>query len=166
MIAGRVWKFPDNINTDLMLPGNLLYKPEQEQMRHLFAANRPGWVDQVAKGDIIVAGQNFGTGSARPGARSMRNLGIACVIADSLNGLFFRSCVSYGLLAFECKGVADLFAEGDRAQVSLDDFSVANATSGAALQARPVPSQLLEIITAGGVYPLLQSKGLVTSFGA
>ena len=106
MIAGRVWTFGDNINTDLMLPGSLLFATEDEQKRAVFSANRPGWVDEVRPGDIIVGGLNYGMGSSRPAARSLRNLGIAALVAESINGLFFRNAVNFGLVAFECPGVA------------------------------------------------------------
>src|SRR5438270_761354 len=69
-IAGRVWKFGDNINTDLMLPGHLLTASEAEQMKAVFAANRPGWVGEVGHGDIIIGGRDFGTGSSRRGGRA------------------------------------------------------------------------------------------------
>ena len=75
-LGGKVWKFGDDINTDLMLPGPLLTGTEAEQARAVFAANRPGWVDQIGPGDIIVGGRNFGTGSSRPAARSLRNIGL------------------------------------------------------------------------------------------
>jgi 3-isopropylmalate/(R)-2-methylmalate dehydratase small subunit len=161
MIEGRAWLFGDNINTDLMLPGSVLYRNEAEQLRQLFASTRPGWVDGVKPGDVLVAGENFGTGSSRPAARSLRNAGIACVVAESLNGLFFRSCVSYGLLALECPGVRTLFAEGDLAEISLEAFVVRRPASGVELAALPVPQRLLDIIAAGGIYPLLEAKGLV-----
>ena len=70
MICGKVWKFGDDINTDLMLPGPLLFATEEEQKKAVFSANRPGWVDQVRAGDVIIGGLNFGMGSSRPAARS------------------------------------------------------------------------------------------------
>ena len=82
MITGRVWKFGDNINTDLMLPGSLAYASEDAQRRAVFSANRPGWVDLVQKGDILIGGRNYGIGSSRPAARSLRNLGLGCLIAN------------------------------------------------------------------------------------
>ncbi|HEX9837526.1 MAG TPA: 3-isopropylmalate dehydratase, partial [Alphaproteobacteria bacterium] len=88
MIAALVWKFADDINTDLMLPGSVMVKSEAEQARAVFAANRPAWVDAMRKGDAIVAGRNFGMGSNRPAARSLRNLGVAFLLAESINGLF------------------------------------------------------------------------------
>jgi 3-isopropylmalate/(R)-2-methylmalate dehydratase small subunit len=162
MIKGRVWTFGDNINTDLMLPGALLFASEEEQMRAVFSANRPGWVDTVTPGDIIVGGSNYGTGSSRPAARSLSNLGIGCVVADSINGLFFRGCVSHGLLALECPGVAAAFTEGDIAEVSFEDFTIRNATRGGRLQAQAVPEQLFSLMRAGGIFPLLERNGLVT----
>ena len=140
MISGKVWKFGDDINTDLMLPGSLLFATEDEQKRAVFSANRPGWVDEVRPGDIIVGGLNYGMGSSRPAARSLRNLGIAALVAESINGLFFRNAVNFGLVAFECPGVHTAFIEGQTAEISLDDFTVLNRDTGAVLKASPVPT--------------------------
>jgi 3-isopropylmalate/(R)-2-methylmalate dehydratase small subunit len=160
-LAGRVWIFGDHINTDLMLPGNVRLASEEVQARHVFAANRPGWVDAVRRGDFVVAGSNFGTGSSRPAARSLRNLGIACVIAESINGLFFRNAVNYGLLAVESPGVAAAFAEGQTAEFSLADFTVRNRETGALLKALPIPGKLLDIMMGGGLFPVMEARGLI-----
>src|SRR5919204_4825257 len=133
MITGRVWKFGDDINTDLMLPGPLLTAAEAEQARAVFAANRPGWVDQISRGDIIVGRRNFGTGSSRPAARSLRNLGLGCLVAESINGLFFRNAVSFGFLALECPGISDAFEEGQIAEIAIDIWTVRNCNTGAVL---------------------------------
>ena len=161
MIAGRVWTFGDNINTDLMLPGSLLFATEDEQKRAVFSASRPGWVDEVRPGDIIVGGLNYGMGSSRPAARSLRNLGIAALVAESINGLFFRNAVNFGLVAFECPGVHTAFIEGQTAEISLDDFTVRNRDTGAVLKASPVPPMLLDMMRHGGVYPDLERRGLI-----
>src|SRR5262249_27329999 len=124
MIAGRVWKFGDNINTDLMLPGPLLLATDEEQRRAVFSANRPDWVDQVRPGDIIVGGLNYGMGSSRPAARSLRNCGVAALVAESINGLFFRNAVNYGLLALECPGISTACEEGQELEISVEDFTV------------------------------------------
>lgn len=162
MITGRVWKFGDNINTDLMLPGSLAYASEDMQKRAVFSANRPGWVDLVEPGDIIVGGQNYGIGSSRPAARSLRNLKLSCLLAESINGLFFRNAVNFGFLAIECPGVFELFEEGHRARVDLDAWTVTNQDTGAALNASRFPAPLLATIRGGGVYPLLESEGFVS----
>jgi 3-isopropylmalate/(R)-2-methylmalate dehydratase small subunit len=160
-VTGRVWKFGENINTDLMLPGHVHAASEEEQARAVFSANRPGWAKEVVPGDFIVGGRNYGMGSSRPAARSLRNVGIACLIADSINGLFFRNCVNFGLLAVECPGVSAEFAEGQTAEVSLADFTVLNTATGKLLQALPIPDNLLALMHGGGIYPVLEKQGLI-----
>lgn len=157
----RVWKFPDNINTDLIIPSGSIYLSAEEQARLAFSANRPGWVDQMRPGDIIVAGKNFGLGSSRPAARSLKILGVACVIAESINGLFFRNCVNYAFPAMECPGVAELFAEGDIARVDFLDGSVRNVTTGGTAGGKTLPPKLLDLLQAGGIYALLEQKGII-----
>jgi 3-isopropylmalate/(R)-2-methylmalate dehydratase small subunit len=161
MPAGRVWKFGDDINTDLMLPGPLLTATEAEQARAVFSANRPGWIDQITQGDIIVGGRNFGTGSSRPAARSLRNIGIGALLAESINGLFFRNAVSFGFLALECPGVHTAFEEGQTAEISIADWTVRNRDTGTVLHASPVPDRLLSLMTSGGIFPLLEAEGLI-----
>ena len=161
MTTGRVWKFGDDINTDLMLPGPLLMASEEEQRRAVFSANRPGWVDEVRPGDIIIGGRNFGTGSSRPAARSLRNLGLGALIAESINGLFFRNAVSFGFLALECPGISSAFEEGQTAEIAIDTWTVRNRDNGAVFPISPVPEQLLSLMTGGGIYPLLERQGLI-----
>ena len=159
MLTGRIWKFGDDINTDLMLPGPLLTASEEEQRRAVFSANRPGWVDQVRPGDIIIGGRNFGTGSSRPAARSLRNLGLGALIAESINGLFFRNAVSFGFLALERRGIGAAFEEGQTAEIAIETWTVRNCDTGAVLPVKPVPDQLLSLMTSGGIYPVLEKTG-------
>ena len=161
IISGRVWKFGDNINTDLMLPGDVHAGSEEEQAGAVFRANRPGWLKEMARGDLIVGGRNYGTGSSRPAARSLRNIGIACLVADSINSLFFRKCVNFGLVALECPGVSAAFEELQIADISLDDFTVKNRATGVVLKAQPVPEHLLAMMQSGGLYPLLEKQGYI-----
>ena len=157
MLAGRTWAFGDNINTDLMLPGPLLLATEEEQRRAVFSANRPGWVDQVQVGDMIIGGLNYGMGSSRPAARSLRNCGIRALI----NGLFFRNAVNFGLLAIECPGIRAAFSEGQTAEITLEDFTVRNRETGVEFKALPVPQMLLDMMLGGGLYPHLEKEGLI-----
>ena len=161
IITGRVWKFGDNINTDLMLPGDVHAGTEEEQAAAVFRANRPGWLKEMRRGDLIIGGRNYGTGSSRPAARSLRNIGIACLIADSINSLFFRNCVNFGLVALECPGISDAFEELQIAEVSLADFTIRNLATGAVLHAQPVPAHLLDMMQNGGLYPLLEKQGYI-----
>ena len=159
--VARIWKFGDNINTDLILPNVAFYLTPQEQLKYIFRANRPGWVDLAQPGDILIGGKNFGMGSSRPAARNLKNLGVACLVADSINGLFYRNSVNFALPAMECGGVEALFEEGDIAEVDFDEGVVTNTGTGKSVPARKIPPQLLEIVNAGGIFPLLEREGLI-----
>ena len=161
--TARVWKFGDNINTDLILPNVAFYLTPQEQIKYIFRANRPGWVDQVQTGDILIGGRNFGMGSSRPAARNLKNLGLSCLVAHSINGLFYRNAVNFAFPAMECNGVEALFDEGDVAEIDFENGSVKNLRSGKALEARTIPPQLLKIVEAGGIFPLLEREGSIAA---
>ena len=159
----RTWKVGDNINTDLILPNRAFYLTPQEQPKFVFSANRPGWSDLVTKGDILIGGRNFGMGSSRPAARSLRNLGLACLVAESINGLFFRNCVNFAFPAMECPGVANAFQEGDVAQVSFESATIVNTRTGLRLVGRGMPAELRAVVAAGGLFPLLEQQGYIAS---
>ena len=161
MIEARVWKFGDDINTDLMMPGAVMWKSEAEQLRAVFAANRPGWIDQMRKGDAIVAGRNFGMGSNRPASRSLRNIGIGFLLAETINGLFLRNSVNFGFLALECPGCFAAFEEGDTAELDIEGWRVRNPRSGAVLEPLALPERLLALMRGGGIYPLMEKEGLI-----
>ncbi len=161
ILKGRVWKFGDDINTDLMVPNFAMFKEAQEMMKYCFSANRSGWSDLVEKGDMIVAGKNFGTGSARPGAKVLRDLGITCLLAESINGLFLRNCVNFALPALPCRGVFEAFEEGDIAEVDYTQGTITNQTKGISLKTSPLPEMLVKIIDAGGILTLLKAEGAV-----
>lgn len=166
IFRGRVWVAGDNINTDLILPIQAYYMTIEEQPKWVFSANRPGWSDEVRKGDILIGGKNFGMGSSRPAARSLRNLGIACLVAESINGLFYRNAVNFAFPALEAPGVSQLFEEGETAEVSFEDFQVANPGNGKSLRTAPMPEPLLDILRAGGIYPLLEREGKIAPVAA
>lgn len=157
----RVWKVGDNINTDLILPITAFYLTHEEQTQFVFKANRPGWAAQVQKGDILIGGKNFGMGSSRPAARSLKNLGLACLVAPYINGLFFRNAVNFAFPALECAGVDDAFDEGDIAEIDFIAARVRNVTKGTELVGKPLPPPLLKIVEAGGIYPLLEKEGSI-----
>lgn len=157
----RTWKVGDNINTDLILPNRAFYLTAEEQTQYVFSANRPGWAQQVVAGDILIGGRNFGMGSSRPAARSLKNLGLACLVAPSINGLFFRNCVNFAFPALECPGVDEAFEEGDEAEVEFETARVRNVTRNVTLQGKPLPESLLALVRAGGIYPLLEREGLI-----
>jgi 3-isopropylmalate/(R)-2-methylmalate dehydratase small subunit len=161
VISGNVWKFGDDINTDLIFPHAAFRVPAEEQARFVFSDNRPGWSGLVRPGDIIVAGRTFGTGSSRPGAALLKRLGLGGMIADSINGLFLRNCVGYGFPALQCEGASALFAEGDAAEFEPLTGEIRNLTSGGRLRGAALPAEMVETLAAGGVFELLKRKGYI-----
>lgn len=164
VLEGRVWKFGDAINTDLMMPGSeVLSKPglsDKEAAMYCMAANRPGWAAQVQEGDIIIAGRNWGCGSSRPAARLFKALGISVIVADSMARLFFRNAINIGLPVLICPGCSAAFTEGDRARVNISSGEVRNLTSGLVLQGEALPwnSPPAQILRAGGLKNLMQRE--------
>jgi 3-isopropylmalate/(R)-2-methylmalate dehydratase small subunit len=157
---GRVWLFADdNINTDLMMPQSVFAKSIEEQMRNVFATYRPGWVEQVRPGDILVGGRNFGTGSSRPGSMLLKRLGIAALVAESINGLFYRNCINYALPAMECAGIRDFLSEGEVARVDVGEGIVENLARRSRLAGAKMPEFLQAIVRAGGIMERLRSEG-------
>lgn len=157
--SGKVWKFGHDINTDLVIPNFAVLMSVEEQLPHCFSANRPDWVDEVAAGDVLVVGRNFGVGSARNIGAVFRGLGIAGIVAESFNGLGLRNCINVGMPSLPCEGVLDIFEEGDTAEVDWTSGAVRNATSGASLQGAPIPPQLQQLVAAGGVEDVLRAQG-------
>jgi 3-isopropylmalate/(R)-2-methylmalate dehydratase small subunit len=163
VITGKVWKFGDDINTDLVIPNFAMTLPRTEQPQYCFNANRPGWVNEVRPGDILLAGRNFGVGSARNIGDVFKQLGISAIIAESFNSLGLRNCVNMGVPSLPCKGVHDAFAEGDVAEVDWTSGAVRNLTnrSAVSLTGQPLPAALQAIIKAGGVEAVLTQRGLI-----
>ncbi len=160
---GRVWKFGDDINTDLIFPQVAFLKPEAEQPKYCFSANRPGWVEQVQPGDLIVGGRNFGTGSGRAIGKIFSSLKITGLLAESFNGLGLRNCINYGLPVLPAPGVSEFFDEGDVAQVDWAGGEVKNLTKGTTMIGNPLPEALRDIADAGGVMAILIKEGFFES---
>lgn len=159
LLRGRVWKFGDNISTDLMMPNIAFNVPDQEKPRYCMNANRPGWSAQVRRGDIFVAGRNLGCGSSRSASRVLRDLGLACAIADSASRLFLRNSINVGWPTLICAGISGIVEEGDELEVCVDSGEVQNLTNGRRLQAEGYPedSPPAQIMRAGGLEPYLRS---------
>lgn len=159
-IRGRVWIFGDNISTDLIMP-NFSYTggvPAAEIPLYSMHPNRPGWSREVQPGDIIVAGKNFGCGSSRPAPDNLKALGIGCVIASSLGGIFYRNAITAGLLVMEVPDAPALFEEGDQAVVDPRSGAVTNSRTGQTRQVPPLPDLLFHIAAAGGVVNMLRRE--------
>jgi 3-isopropylmalate/(R)-2-methylmalate dehydratase small subunit len=124
VIDGTAWVFGD-IDTNNMYPGFAKNLPLAKAARSVFYDLRPGRVDEVRPGDVVVAGRNFGIGSSRPVARLFRELGVAALIAEEFNSLFFRKCINFGLPALTVPRVTKALKDGDRVRVDVADATVA-----------------------------------------
>lgn len=165
VFRSRVWCVGDDINTDLILPIEILPLPRLERPPHMFQANRPGWAQQVRAGDILIAGRNYGMGSSRPAALAMKDLGLSCLVAETINGLFFRNCVNFALPALAIPGVRAAFEEGDEGEVDFTQGIVRNLRTGAELRGTPWPELLLRSMRAGGLVEKLEAEGLLQPAG-
>ena len=157
---GRVWKFGDEIDTDVMLPGKALRLSPEEGARYLFEAVRgEGWAQSVRPGDLVVGGRRFGAGSARPVAIPLCALGVGAVLATSMPSLFQRNCVNTGLLTVVVPGIADACDEGDELEVDTIAAKVRNLTRGDEVGFAPIPALVTEIVEAGGIMARLEADG-------
>ncbi len=162
---GRVWRFGDNISTDLLVPGASVLARSgslsaQEAARYCMAANRPDWAAAVVPGDVIVAGRNFGCGSSRNGAAPLKTLGIAAVLAESVARIHLRNSINTGLITLICPGISTAVEEGEHLSLDLASGMVQILESGQDLQAErwPEDSPPMEILRSGGFMPFFQKR--------
>jgi 3-isopropylmalate/(R)-2-methylmalate dehydratase small subunit len=156
--VSRVWKFGDNVDTDLLAPGLYMKGPVEELARHCLEALEPKFAGEVKPGDIIVAGKNFGMGSSREqAAQVLRMLGVKAVLAKSFGGIFYRNAFNLGLLALICADV-DKIISGDRLRLDARSGRIENMTSGEQLSAEAIPEHLLQLIEAGGLVAYLEKR--------
>ena len=157
-MTGRVWKFGNDINTDVLAPGIYIKLPPEELAVHCLESVAPDFAATVQPGDYVVGGKNFGTGSSREqAAQSLKILGVACVIAPSFGGIFYRNAFNLGLPAVVSANAADI-NDGDELDVDLTTGCISNKTTGHDIIGEAVPENLLEIVAAGGLVPYLDKR--------
>jgi 3-isopropylmalate/(R)-2-methylmalate dehydratase small subunit len=158
---GRVWKFGDNVDTDLIIPARFLNVSDNDVLaKNCFADFRPDFAEQVKPGDFIVAGYNFGCGSSREHAPwAIKTAGISVVIAKSFARIFYRNAFNIGLPIIESDDGAGALSEGDRASVDLNSGEIVQLDSGRCFRTKPVPDFMMEIIQAGGLVNYVKKMG-------
>jgi 3-isopropylmalate/(R)-2-methylmalate dehydratase small subunit len=158
-LEGRVRLFGDNVNTDDIVPARYLNTSHPAELaRHLMEDARPGFIDTLEKGSIIVAGGNFGCGSSREHAPiAIRAAGVSCVVAESFARIFFRNAINIGLPIIEIPGAASAVSEGEEIRVDLAGGSVRLA-SGRIMRFSPFPPFMEEIVKHGGWMPYLMAR--------
>ncbi|MGD0822634.1 MAG: 3-isopropylmalate dehydratase [Desulfomonilia bacterium] len=160
LIQGRAWVFGDNIDTDLIVPGQYLMASIEEQAKHVFEAIEPSFINDVKPGDIIVGGKNFGCGSSREMApQVLKHLGVGCILAEDFARIFFRNAIAIGLPTMAVKGIAGKIERFEELSISLDSGHIHVKKSGLQFQATPLPEKMREIIDAGGIDGILKKIG-------
>lgn len=160
MIRGRVWKFGDNVDTDVIIPARYLNTTDPEELaKHCMEDVDPEFPKKVRKGDIIVAGRNFGCGSSREHAPiAIKSAGISCVIAESFARIFYRNAFNTGLLILECPEAVKDAETGDELEVDIDEGRITNLTKGKTYKIKPLPQFMKEILEDGGLIPHIMKK--------
>lgn len=153
----RVWRLGADIDTDLLAPGHAMKHGIDVIARHCLEAIRPDFAGHVQRGEVLVAGPNFGIGSSREQAAAVLvHLGVAAVIAPSYSGLYFRNAFNVGLLLLTC-AEAETLNEGDRIALDTTTPEIAGP-SGHRLTCEPVPEFLMDMVRAGGLLNQLRQR--------
>lgn len=152
-IKGRVWRFGDDVDTDQIIPARYLNTSDPSELaRHVMEDADKDFPSKVRKGDIIVAGKNFGCGSSREHAPlAIKAAGIQAVIAESFARIFYRNAFNIGLPIFESKEASIDINEGDVVEIDADSGTIINITKGVEYRAKPIPPFMQELIRAGGL---------------
>ena len=155
---GHVFKYPDNVDTDVIIPARYLNTPDaQELAKHCMEDIDADFVNRVQAGDVIVAGWNFGCGSSREHAPLViKTCGTGCVIAKSFARIFYRNAINIGMPILECEEAADEISAGDEVSIDFDTGTISDLTTGKSYQAQPFPEFIQNIIAKGGLLASLK----------
>ena len=157
---GRVFKYPDNVDTDVIIPARYLNTSDAKELAlHCMEDIDTEFVKQVQAGDVMVAGWNFGCGSSREHAPLViKTCGTGCVIAKSFARIFYRNAINIGLAILECEQAAEEICAGDQVSVDFDTGVIYNKTTGKQYQAEPFPPFIQNIIQKGGLLASLKEE--------
>jgi len=155
----KVWKYGDNINTDMLFPGKYTYtcSTAEEIKPHLLEDLDPSFSKNVVKGDIIFAGKNFGCGSSREQpVLGLKAVGIKVVVAERFARIFYRSAINQGLILIECPDAVEAYSEGDDINLDVDNGKI--VVGGKTFSFPKLPKEILAIRDAGGLLEYTRSK--------
>ena len=160
MVTGKVFKFGDNVDTDVIIPARYLNAPSPAELaQHCMEDIDAEFVKKVSKGDIMVGGANFGCGSSREHAPiAIQASGIECVIAASFARIFYRNAINIGFPILECPEAAASIKEGDLVSVDYATGIIVNETTGEKFQAAAFPEFVGNIIGKGGLLKYLKAR--------
>ena len=157
---GRVFKFKDNVDTDVIIPARYLNSSDPAELaKHCMEDIDKEFVNKVKKGDIIVANKNFGCGSSREHAPiAIKAAGVSCVIAETFARIFYRNAINIGLPIIECPEAAKNIEEGDEVEVDFDSGVIYNKTKGTSFKGQAFPEFMQKIIAAEGLINYINNK--------
>ena len=160
MTTGKVFKYGDNVDTDVIIPARYLNAPDPAELaKHCMEDIDADYVDRVRPGDIIVGGANFGCGSSREHAPvAIRASGASCVIAASFARIFYRNAINIGFPILECPEAAASIGDGDTVSVNFDTGEIVDETTGRRFQATALPPFIGGIVENGGLLPYLRAR--------
>lgn len=155
---GKIWKFGNNVNTDMIIAGEHLTSSDPAVLRKFcFAGAAPEWAQFVREGDIVVAGKNFGCGSSREQAPiAIKAAGVSCVVAESFGAIFYRNAINVGLPLIELPNAAGELREGAEAVVDMGAGTV--VSEGKAMKFEKLGETVARILDAGGLIPYIQAR--------
>ena len=159
-MKGKVWKFGDDIDTDIIIPGRYLVVTDPEKLaKHCMEGLDPDFYKKVDDGDFIVAGKNFGCGSSREHAPlALQGAGIGAVIAESFARIFYRNATNVGIPLLEAPGISESLNEGEKIEIDMEK-GIITSESGKEYKFKKLPPFMLEILEKGGLIPYLKEKG-------
>ena len=151
--SGRVFKYGDNVDTDVIIPARYLaIQDKKELATHCMEDIDKDFVNKVRAGDIIVAGKNFGCGSSREHAPIViRESGVSCVIAETFARIFYRNAINIGLPIIECREASEDIAPGDEVEINFDTGEIKDVTKGTTYKGQPFPEFMQKIISMKGL---------------
>ena len=158
---GKVFKYGDNVDTDVIIPARYLNSSDPDELAtHCMEDIDKDFVENVQKGDIIVAEKNFGCGSSREHAPiSIKAAGVSCVIAETFARIFYRNAINIGLPIIECKEASENIEAGDEVEIDFDSGVIVNKTKNQSYQGQAFPEFMQGIINAGGLVEYIK-KGM------
>ncbi len=158
-IKGKIWLFGDDIDTDVILPGKYLVLTQPADLaKHAMEGISPGFSEKIGKGDIIVAGKNFGCGSSREHAPlALKHAGVSAVVAESFSRIFYRNAINIGLPAVISEGARRHLKEGETVAIELEKGEL-TTQKGEKIAAEKFPQFLLEILRDGGLVQNMKKR--------
>ncbi len=157
---GQVFKFGDNVDTDVIIPARYLNSSDPAELaQHCMEDIDKDFVKKVKEGDIIVADKNFGCGSSREHAPiAIKAAGVSCVIASTFARIFYRNAINIGLPIIECEEAASAIKEGDEVEVDFDSGVITDITTGQTFKGQAFPPFMQGLIDAGGLVNYINRK--------